>query len=94
MLPDNYSVSSFILSSPLHIIIVFSYILKTPTSFSLILSLNLNLSFYISIKIKAKEETSPAVQWLRLHASTAGDTASIPGWGTKIPHAMPSWPKM
>ena len=27
------------------------------------------------------------VQWLRLHASTAGGTGSIPGWGTKIPHA-------
>ena len=29
---------------------------------------------------------SLAVQWLRLHASTAGDTGSIPGQGTKIPH--------
>ena len=27
------------------------------------------------------------VHWLGLHASTAGGTASIPGWGTKIPHA-------
>ena len=27
------------------------------------------------------------VQWLRLHTSTAGGTGSIPGWGTKIPHA-------
>ena len=30
------------------------------------------------------------VRWLRLHssiASTAGGTGSIPGWGTKIPHA-------
>ena len=31
--------------------------------------------------------TSLAVQWLRLHASTAGGMGSIPGWGTKIPHA-------
>ena len=31
--------------------------------------------------------TSLAVQWLRLHASTAGGAGSIPGWGTKIPHA-------
>ena len=32
---------------------------------------------------------SLAVQWLRLHASIAGGTAgSIPGWGTKILHAM------
>ena len=30
---------------------------------------------------------SLAVQWLGLHASTAGDTGFIPGWGTKIPHA-------
>ena len=31
--------------------------------------------------------TSLAVQWLRLHTSTAGGTVSIPGQGTKIPHA-------
>ena len=31
-------------------------------------------------------ETSMTVQWLRLHASTAGCTGSIPGQGTKIPH--------
>ena len=36
--------------------------------------------------------TSLAVQWLKLLASTAGDVGSIPGWGTKIPHAM-VWPK-
>ena len=28
------------------------------------------------------------VQWLRLCASTAGGTGSIPSQGTKIPHAM------
>ena len=27
------------------------------------------------------------VQWLRLHAFTAGGTGSIPGQGTKIPYA-------
>ena len=32
--------------------------------------------------------TSLAVQWLRLCTSTAGGTGSIPGQGTKIPHAM------
>ena len=32
--------------------------------------------------------TSLAVQWLRLHASTAGGMCSIPGRGTKIPHAV------
>ena len=32
-------------------------------------------------------ETSLAVQWLRLHASTAGGTGLIPGGRTKVPHA-------
>ena len=36
---------------------------------------------------KTKRRTSLAVQWLRLHASTAGGTGWIPGWRTKIPHA-------
>ena len=27
------------------------------------------------------------VQWLRIHASSAGDASSIPGEGTKIPRA-------
>ena len=31
--------------------------------------------------------TSLAVQWLRIHTSTAGATGLIPGWGTKILHA-------
>ena len=31
--------------------------------------------------------TSQVVQWLRLHASTAGGQSSISGWGVKIPHA-------
>ena len=35
--------------------------------------------------------TSLAVQWLGLHASTAGGKGLIPGRGTKIPHA--AWPK-
>ena len=26
------------------------------------------------------------VQWLRLHASSAGEAGQIPGQGTKIPH--------
>ena len=30
---------------------------------------------------------SLVIQWLGFHASTAGDTGSIPGWGTKILHA-------
>ena len=39
------------------------------------------------IKIKPSG-TSLVVQWLRLHASNAGGTGSIPGQGTKIPHAV------
>ena len=30
---------------------------------------------------------SLVVQWLRLWASNAGGTSSVPVWGTKIPHA-------
>ena len=26
-------------------------------------------------------------RWLRLYASNAGGAVSVPGWGTKIPHA-------
>ena len=37
--------------------------------------------------VKPGEGTSLAVQWLRFRASTAGGTGSIPGQGTKIPHA-------
>ena len=29
----------------------------------------------------------PDSQWLRLRASTVGGMGSIPGWGTKTPHA-------
>ena len=36
---------------------------------------------------KTKCGTSLVVQWLRLCASTAGGTGSIPGWGAKILHA-------
>ena len=32
--------------------------------------------------------TSLVVQWLRPHASNVGGMGSIPGWGTKIPHAV------
>ena len=37
---------------------------------------------------KYKFGTSLAVQWLRPCASTEGGTASTPGLGTKIPHAV------
>ena len=32
--------------------------------------------------------TSLVIQWLRLYTPTAGGMGLIPGWGTKIPHAM------
>ena len=32
--------------------------------------------------------TSLVVQWLRLFTSTAGGAGLVPGWGTKIPHAL------
>ena len=35
-----------------------------------------------------KGGTSLVVQWLRLRAATAGGAGVIPGWGTKIPHAV------
>ena len=28
------------------------------------------------------------VQWLRLRSASAGGAGSIPGWGTRIPHAL------
>ena len=37
--------------------------------------------------------TSLVVQWLGLHASTAGGTGSIPGRGTRIPCAVRCSPK-
>ena len=40
----------------------------------------------LSSKITEKRD-SLEVQWLRLHASNAGGEGSVPGWGTKIPHA-------
>ena len=43
------------------------------------------MCFFTTVKIKVR--TSFVVQWLRLHASTAGDTDLIPGQGTKVLHA-------
>ena len=42
------------------------------------------------LKKKKKKQTmgkSMAIQWLVLHAFTAGGVGSIPSWGTKIPNA-------
>ena len=37
--------------------------------------------------IKSFTRTLLVDQWLRFHAHSSGDTGSIPGQGTKIPHA-------
>ena len=34
---------------------------------------------------------SIVIQWLRFHVPSSEGTGSIPGWETKIPHAV--WPK-
>ena len=44
---------------------------------------------FLGYKKHQPQGTLLAVQWLRLHASTARGTGSTPGWGTKIQHA--SW---
>ena len=49
----------------------------------------ISLSIQVTLWVKKKklQETSFAVQWLRLCTSSAG-VSSIPGQGTKIPHAV------
>ena len=42
----------------------------------------------VQTKVKKQLGNSLGVQWLGLHASTAGGAGLIPGWGTKILHAM------
>ena len=37
---------------------------------------------------KTNERTSLVIQWLRLCTPKAGGLSLIPGWRTKIPHAM------
>ena len=37
---------------------------------------------------KAHIRISLVAQWLRLCASNIGVVGSVPGWGTKIPHAV------
>jgi len=48
---------------------------------------------YRMLSQEISEGTSLVAQWLRLHVSTAGGLDSIPGQGTKIPHALQVWPK-
>ena len=51
------------------------------------ISLSIQVTLYVKKK-KKLQETSFAVQWLRLCTSSAGGVSSIPGQGTKIPHAV------
>ena len=44
------------------------------------------------VPFKINRETSLVVQWLRLHASTAGGTRLIPGQKTKTLHAVQCGP--
>ena len=67
---------------------------QIPSYFGIMLILKLkNFCVYESIicfpkfKNSYNLRTSLVVQWLRLHAATAGGMSSIPGLGTKIPRA-------
>ena len=40
------------------------------------------------VKKKGQGGTSLVVRWLRIYLAMWGDTGSIPGWGTKISHAL------
>ena len=48
---------------------------------------NHTIVYYSALKRKEIVGTSLAVQWLSFCASNAGGIGSIPGLGTKIPHA-------
>ena len=44
--------------------------------------------FVLDLKKYLLAGISLVVEWLRLHASNAGGAGSVPGLGTRIPHAM------
>ena len=46
------------------------------------------ITYMWNLKNKTNDGTSLVVQCSRLCASNAGGTGSIPGWGTKISHAV------
>ena len=50
--------------------------------------LQLDFICYAFLMKDSTTGTSLAVQWLRLCDSSTGDVGSIPGGGTKIPHAV------
>ena len=46
------------------------------------------LGHRVKVCLSSLEGTSLPVQWLGLRASTAGGAGSIPGRGTRMPHAV------
>ena len=61
-----------------------------PLEGCMVRKMSFKVTLYSSILKRYLESnggTSLVVKWLRLRASTAGDSGSIPVRGTKIPHA-------
>ena len=56
---------------------------------------SISVSTLLLLRKKKKKDAgiSLAVQWLRLYTSIAGGMGSVPGQGTKIPHASWCGPK-
>ena len=67
------------------IIVAFVVVIHLQCLVSVYLSL-VKIKYCVCVCKKKKSWDSLVVQWLRLHASIAGDTSSIPGRRTKIPH--------
>ena len=51
-----------------------------------------NLHPWVSSAQEGMPGSSLVVQWIRLEAPTSGGVGSVPGWGTKIPHAAQGVP--
>ena len=74
-----------------HFLIFFFFFSFNGRALSILRTVLVGPYFSEWINITQKEGrhgTSLAVQWLRLHASAAGDRGLIPDQGTKIPHAV------
>ena len=54
---------------------------------------SISVSTLLLLRKKKNAGISLAVQWLRLCTSIAGGMGSVPGQGTKIPHASRCGPK-
>ena len=61
-------------------------ITKYWVQFPVLYSRSLLVSLYF--KKRGKKGTSLVIQWFRIHLAIQWDTGSIPGWGTKISHAL------